>query len=142
MVAMTLVIVAVLGAVSFRFFCALDARKADVHVNASRIGLLLLESWRGAGGDVAFDPVDLQSPDLVISTGDGVDPSGLTVRGKYNIVERGVNYYATLSYGDGLIPNFPNLRTLNVIVFWPKQYPDGGFEADKGRSIRMSTYAN
>jgi len=148
MVALALVIVAVLGAMSFRFFCALDARKADVHVNASRLGLLLLEGWRGAGGETTFDPAILEDTagDLDITPGQGVDPlAGMTQLGKYQVKLRktegfDVYYYVTLSYKDDF--PIPNLRTLNAIVFWPKQYPDGGYGAGEGRSISMSTYAN
>lgn len=143
MVAILLLLVAVVGVINFRFFCAMDARKADVHINATRLGLTLLEGWRGAGGNNSFDPEFLETAEMVINPGSGPAPaSDLTLLGKYQVILRGVNYYATLSYKDdaaGMVNE--SLRNLNVIVHWPKQYPDGAYVDGDGRSIRMTTYA-
>jgi len=56
MIAMVVVIVGVLGAMMYRYSSALDARKADIHLGAERVALLVLESWKGAGGRLDFDP--------------------------------------------------------------------------------------
>jgi len=143
MVAILLLLIAVVGAINFRFFCAMDARKADVHINATRLGLTLLESWRGAGGKDSFNPDVLETTEMVINPGSGPGPTNdLTVLGKYQIILRGVNYYATLSYKDDAAGmSNENLRNLNVMVHWPIQYPDGAYVAGEGRSIRMTTYA-
>lgn len=56
MVALLVIVVGVLGAMMYRYYSALDARKADVLVGASRVGLLVLEGWKGAVGNPAYDP--------------------------------------------------------------------------------------
>jgi hypothetical protein len=62
MVASLAVFVVVVGAMNFQYYCAMDARKADVRATAGRLGLLLLEAWKTVEGDADYDPV---SPDNV-----------------------------------------------------------------------------
>ena len=77
MVAIVVIVVGVLGAMMYRYHSALDARKADVHVGAGRVALLILEGWKGAAGDPTYDPsmeIGLQvlnSPDIFISSASG-----------------------------------------------------------------------
>jgi prepilin-type N-terminal cleavage/methylation domain-containing protein len=52
MLAVTVLVVGILGAMMFRYYSALDARKADVQVGAGRVALLILEGWKGAAGAV------------------------------------------------------------------------------------------
>jgi prepilin-type N-terminal cleavage/methylation domain-containing protein len=56
MVAITVLAVAALGASAYRYYSTLDVRRADMRTTAARLGLLLCESWRGAGGDTSYDP--------------------------------------------------------------------------------------
>lgn len=56
MIALVIIVVGVLGAMMYRYHSALDARKADVHVGAGRVALLLLEGWKGAAGNEDYDP--------------------------------------------------------------------------------------
>ena len=48
--------IAVLGTSGYRYYAALDARKATMHTTAAGIGLLLCESWRRLSDQNTFDP--------------------------------------------------------------------------------------
>lgn len=87
MIAITLIVVGVLGAMMFRYGSALDARKADIQVGAGRVALLILEGWKGAAGNPLWDPQGvngigdevLNSPDISISPkNNGAYPVQLT----------------------------------------------------------------
>ena len=75
MLAVCVIVVGVLGAMMFRYYSALDARKADIQVGAGRVALLILEGWKGAAGKAGYDPKGvggigpevLSSPDISIS---------------------------------------------------------------------------
>lgn len=142
MVAMVVIIVAVMGAMGFRYYSALDARKADVQVTAGRLGLILLEGWKSAGGRKNYDPIAVLSSELVIAdgaTGPAV-PAGFTAlpNGSYAVAVNRVNYYATLSYKTKTLLE---PRVLNVCVSWLRNYGTG-VVSSTNRSVKMTTYVN
>jgi Tfp pilus assembly protein PilE len=124
MVAMAILAVAVLGASGYRYYAALDSRKASMHRTAAAIALLLCENWRGRGYDhtADFNPAThLNGPELSINVS-GVGPdvaTGFTLLptpgGKCQIIVDNAYYWATLSYKDEATPG---LRALNVVVGW------------------------
>jgi prepilin-type N-terminal cleavage/methylation domain-containing protein len=59
MVAMVILIIGVTGAMGYRYHSALNARKADVQITAARIGLSLLQNWKGYGGYSGYSTYDL-----------------------------------------------------------------------------------
>jgi type II secretory pathway pseudopilin PulG len=50
MVVVLIIAVAFIGAMGFRLYSVADAKRADVQVNAARIGSMLLENWKAMGG--------------------------------------------------------------------------------------------
>ncbi|MHC4623483.1 MAG: type IV pilus modification PilV family protein, partial [Planctomycetota bacterium] len=120
-VAILVIAIGVLGAIGYRYWCALDARRADVQITAARLGSALLESWKAGGGfapsepENNYDPEDLAfEPEVTISAS-GTGPGGFNdVFGNYLIVANRANYYATLSYQDAA----GEPRCLNVAVAW------------------------
>ena len=68
MVAVTILLIALIGTSTFRYAAALDGRKAKAQTTAARIALMLCQSWRGINGDMTFDPIQLCGSDLVIDT--------------------------------------------------------------------------
>jgi len=62
MFAVTLLVIGILGAMMFRYYSALDARKADIQVGADRVALLILEGWKGAAGTVVGVGTTYYSP--------------------------------------------------------------------------------
>jgi len=123
MVALSTILVVVIGALSFQYYCAVDAREADVRAGANRLALLLLEGWRGAGGRVdgpsAFNPVDEFGSILEDIRSSSVGLPGLSQElGRYRVVLNRANYFVTLSYQDTI--GAP--RTLSATVAWSRNY--------------------
>lgn len=147
MVAAVVVVVAVIGAMGFRYYCTLDARKADVQITAARVGLMLLEGWKGMGGRSSvypynnYDPLNMPAigPQFQISSDIGPDvPDGFDSFGSYLVTIEGAYYYATLSHQD---EPANDMRILNVFVAWPEDYPTGTL-SDSDRSVRFTTKVN
>lgn len=124
MVALAGFVVVIVGALSFQYYCAVDTREADVRAGANRIGLMLLEGWRGSGGRVltdsyAYDPIlDLEIMLDIESTAVGLAGISPNELGRYKIVANRANYFATLSW----IDNIDGPRTLGVTVAWSASY--------------------
>jgi len=119
MVAVTILLIALIGTSTFRYAAALDGRRAGTHTTAARVALTLCESWRGVKGNQVYDPTAYLSSDLEItSSSEGPDkPDDFILLGNYVVVLdyiESVNYNATLSWKDVQ----PGLRALNVVVAW------------------------
>ena len=129
MVSIFILSVAVIGASGYRYYAALDARKAATGITAARIATLLCESWRGVKGAETYDPAANLGTDLTIigpigyedfqqSGGYGYShtlPTGLTVSGVYTVTSSNVDYDVILAWKD----ISTGLRALNVVVAWP-----------------------
>ena len=126
MAAILILSIAVIGASGYRYYAALDARKAAMQATAARIGLLLCESWRGVEGTETYDPAVYFGSELAIAenpifefssghaiTGPIVTES-FTPLGIYSVVANNATYYAVLSWKDVST----ELRALNVIIAW------------------------
>jgi hypothetical protein len=129
--AVTIILIALIGTSNFRYYAALDARKATAQTTAARTALMLCENWRGIQGSLSYDPVTYLGPDLNVVQDKGPDkPDDFTLLGSYKIVMdeqkddvEGTNYYVTLSWKDLQ----PGLRALNVVIVWA-QRGEAGFE--------------
>jgi hypothetical protein len=142
---MVVIIVAIIGAMGYRYYSILDARKARVQISAARLGSLLLESWKGTGGRSEpadeYNPLHLEFGSVPVSgpvnTGPSV-PADFSAFGRYIIVVDGATYYVTLSYRDDTLNN---LRALNACVSWPHEYPTGIFSSTD-QSVKLTTKVN
>lgn len=148
LIAVAIILIALIGTSNFRYYTALDSRKATARTEAARIALLLCESWRGIQGDLNYDPITSLGSDLMISSDEGPEsPEDFTPLGSYLIMlgktndqndnEYHISYYATLSWEDIQ----PGLRALNVIVAWAqKESGTGGYDsADKSFTLTIYT---
>jgi len=149
MVASLAVFVILVGVMNFQFYCALDARKADVQVTASRLGLALLESWRAAGGRVLpfYNPaLEFDEPPLTnfVTVADPGLPGLATTFQVYRIAVDGVMYFTKLSYADvDINPGTPRrLRTLNVSVAWSRDWGATTLNFDPRRLVRVTNYTD
>jgi len=152
MVAVTILLIALIGTSTFRYAAALDGRRADAHTTAARVALALSESWRGIKGDPAYDPTANLGSDLEVAAGEGPDkPEDFTLLGSYTVQfddGAGVNdYAATLSWKDN--QTVSGLRALNVVVAWSsREQPvgdnkkDAGATADKSFGLTVYTQTN
>ena len=140
MVSIAIILVVVVGAISFRYYAAMDAREADVKISAARIGNLLLDAWKGTGGTPAYDPVSEFGLDLNISisaTGPDV-PAGFIKLNSYLISSNRVSYYATLSYKDSTSTT-PGVLT--VTISWLGNYNTGTVSA-ADESVKLTAFVN
>jgi prepilin-type N-terminal cleavage/methylation domain-containing protein len=139
LVAITILLIALIGTSTFRYAVALDERKADSQITAARIALMFCESWQGIKGDENYDPVNHLGSDLKIVKITGSDnPDDFTPLGSYTVAfEDGDdvdNYTMALSWKDVK----PGLRALNVIVGWASRDRVGDGVIDK--SFSLTTY--
>ncbi len=116
MVSVVIIVVGVLGAAGYRYYCALDARKADIQITTARVGSMLLETWKATGGSSDFDPLTEFASELAITT-NSVSLNELSGYNSlpccYSINIDGSMYIAMLSYQDDATSG---LRLLNVRV--------------------------
>jgi len=141
MVAMAVIIVGIIGAMGFRYYSILDARKADVQIGASRLSSMLLEGWKSAAGYSAadtepYDPVAMFGTQLPIVMQD-VGPevaSGFEKHAKYTIKANREEYFATLSYKDD-----GNNRTLNVATTWGSKFRTDS-SINNRQVVKLTTY--
>lgn len=137
LVSMVVIGLGVLGAMSLRYQSSLDSRRAEVGMNASRIALMMTETWHGAQGSTTFDPLTLLGSDLNIEASGGpAEPNNFTLLGKYQIELNNVSYYSTLSYKD----INASLRALNVIVTWEQKGIKDADLDDSDKSFALTTY--
>ena len=124
MFAIVILLVVVIGTSGYRYYAALDARKAAMRMTAARIALLLCEGWRGVQGIETHDPTAYSYSDLAIET--ITLPYGFqhgklddfTLMGGYKVVSKGDDYYTALSWKQDA---GTRLRTLNIVVGWPQR---------------------
>lgn len=146
MVAVTILLIALIGTSSFRYSAAMDGRKAKAQTAAARIALMLCESWGGIKGDVNFDPIQLCGLDLNIDMMDAVldKPLDFNLLGSYAVTlepeeSYNINYYATLSWKDVQ----SGLRALNVVVAWASREQTALTKQDTGatdKSFGLTVY--
>lgn len=143
MVAALVLMVIFIGVLSYQYFCMLDARRTDVRVKASRLGLLLLEGWKTVEGSDTYDIVsDFDQPPLTDFSNPGSldDVPGLpnVLQGRsFRIDIDGIKYFVKLSYDDSTAP-----RTLNTAVAWNRDYGAETLDFNSRRLIRLTKYAN
>ena len=144
MAAIVIIAIAVIGASGYRYYAALDARRASNRSTAARIALLLSENWRGLGHDrtADFDPPTHLYPDMDVAVSEaGPDyAEGFTALGRYEIVANNAQFWAALSYRN----EAADLRTLNTVVAW-KGRP--GITSDSGdinmdKTFKLTTFVS
>lgn len=148
MISIVVIMIIVIGAVSYMYACIWNAQRADARINATRVGQMLLDLWKVSGPVVdgiwdieAFDPTDpefnLILPDNIGTTTDGVEGVGEELRGtRYEITIDKVQYFITLSYRQDL----PNFYLLNACVAWSRNLNSPTLESDPHR-IWLTSYS-
>jgi len=147
MTAILILSVAVIGASGYRYYAALDARRAAMQMTGARVALLLCESWRGLSDPNTFDPAAQFSSELTITTATEASmleyhykAADFTLLGVYTVAANGVIYYAVLSWKDV----GSGLRALNVVVVWPLQgqIDSNYLDYDACKSFKLTTYTS
>jgi type II secretory pathway pseudopilin PulG len=131
MIAILVIMIVVIGAITYMYACMCNARRAEVRITATRVGELLLDAWKNTGGALTFNPQYVLNflPSGDISDADG--PGGFTDElAEYRIKIDGVNYFVTLSYLDELYGDREDpMRQLNVRVAWNIDYSSTEMES-------------
>ena len=151
MAALVIALVIAIGVMSYQYAGAMNARKADVRVTGSRIGLLFLENWAAMGGiaDVGiYDPaarLDLGTyplhnyDDLGAGGLPGAPPTNGTPFKLFRIFTNGTYFWVELAYLDenpqGEV--YP-IRELGVRIAWSLDFQSETLEYDPQRLIRFS----
>jgi len=150
MVGILVIVIGVLGAMMYRYHSALDARKGDVHANAGRVALLILEGWKGAAGtvdasgNIIYIPSDgiginntlIADGSYVTITSNGSDNYTIDLTGGTNTI-----YYAQLTYNedvDGDDVDDEGIRKLEVDVTY---YGKGSSNKSlPGKTVKVAGY--
>ena len=138
LISMTLIIVVVIGSMSFRYHAVLDAREADARITAARLGSMLLNAWVARVGSTSYDLVAEFNPGIPIEISvSGPDvPADFTELDKYHITCDDVNYYATLSHKP---TSSGQAGVLTISINWFNDYGLWN-ESSVKQSIDMTTY--
>jgi prepilin-type N-terminal cleavage/methylation domain-containing protein len=147
MVSMVVILIVAMGAVSYMYASAKHAREADVRATAGRIGLLLLEGWKGNGVDVTtFNPADVSKGFNKLPLSDFATPVNLNVLPgltntlkTYRIETDKVKYFVKMTYGN-YAPSDTTPRQLSISVAWNRNYSDTALGANYN-TVVISDYA-
>jgi hypothetical protein len=131
----TSIILASLGA---RYLTVLQARRGDAYAGAGKLGLLLLEGWRGSATLPGYDPVSRFTGQMTISTSatGPATPGGFTKLGSYRVVLDNMNLYATLAYMNATA-TAP--AKIHVCVGYRSHY-EAGDVSSGANYVRLTTY--
>lgn len=133
LLSVVILIIAISGAIQFRYHAAIQTRKAKMRTGAAELAQTLVETWRAEGGADTFDSAAHYSPAITITPASGpAKPSDYNLLGSYAIKWADYDYTATLSSKD--IGN--GLKALNVIVAWPFG------NSNNFKEFRITSYAN
>jgi prepilin-type N-terminal cleavage/methylation domain-containing protein len=139
-VSLLLVATIVLALMNVRYFAHKHAVRADVYTTASRLSLLLLESWRSTTTPADYNPVtdfDVTGETVISTSGTGPPvPGGFTQLGSYHMVLEGSHYYATLAY---INETSDDPAKLYVCIGWKNRYTAGDVSTD-GEYYTLASY--
>jgi Tfp pilus assembly protein PilV len=139
LVAMSVLIISLLGAVKFRYYSNLDAHKSEVQNKAVRLASTIMGRWKIMGDyssyDLAVDMADV----LTISeleSGPTIT-GGFSTIGYYHIDFENVNFYVTLGH---IASTSTKPDTLTITVGW--MIDNEQWDISEGyRTIEITSYA-
>ena len=139
-VSLLLIATIVLALTTVRYHAHRHAVRADVYATASRLSLLLLESWRSTTTPADYNPVtdfDVTGETVISTSGTGpAVPGGFTQLGSYHMVLEGSHYYATLAY---INETSDDPAKLYVCIGWTKTFSSGDVSTD-GEYYTLASY--
>ena len=129
MVAMAVLAIAALGALSYQYHAAVHTRIASAQITATRTAQLLLEDWKSTGGSTNYDPTALEL---------GFE---LQNDSNYFINVDNLPMYINLAYQDVEHDDLAGitLREISVTTRWRKGHKQGHIAPDDP-SLVLTTY--
>ncbi len=138
MIAAVVLLIAIIGTSGFRYYSALDARKAEIQLNAAKITQTFCDMWKGIDGDPNFTPEDISDGDMTITAIDeGPAKVFDNLLDNYKVNYEGVDYYLTCSYKQ----EDTDLKKLNVITAWQHRGEGENGYSDVDKTFSLTTYA-
>ena len=139
LVAMTVLIISLLGAVKFRYYSNLDAHKSEVQNKAVRLGSTIMGRWKIMGDYSSYDLAADMSDVLTISeleSGPAIT-GGFATLGNYLIDFENVNFYVTLG---NIASTSSKPETLTITVGW--MIDNEQWDISEGyRTVEITSYA-
>ncbi len=131
-VAMTVMVIATLGALNYQYYAAEHARISSAELAGTRIAQLLLEDWKSKGGNEHYNPADLELGFVAANSKEKAD---------YYIEVDDVVMYVDLSYQDIDKDEAANviLRRITAKVRWRADH-ESGPPLSNDRSVKLTTY--
>lgn len=122
LIVVVILMVSVVGVLSFRYYAILDAERAETQLLAARAATVISEAWRASKGIEDFDPqvqefdgdFDIEYDATYMDK--GTFSSGYLSIGQYNVTVEGRQFQARLSYRD--MAGVSNVRVLHVVLTW------------------------
>ena len=132
--ASVIIMVAGIASIGYRYSVSLDTCKAEDQISASRLGMMLLEGWKGWAGNSDFAPeVSYGSVLNISAASSGLNvASGFDILNHYTIVSDGVSYYAVLSSTEP--------KMLNVQITWSLDRQNQTVSSKALKTIGLTTY--
>jgi type II secretory pathway pseudopilin PulG len=133
-----ILMVLVNGVLGYQYLSARDVKIAEVHTAAGRLGTLMLQSWKGGGGQAGFDPVAAFGAELDIRTsGHGPSvPEGFSFHGRYRVRMNDVCFFVTLAKANA---TEQRPATLHASVAWRKDYGNAALDGTE-KPVQLSCY--
>lgn len=141
-ISILIIMVLVNGVLGYQYFSTRDVRLSEVQASASRLGLLLLESWKGSGGIGTFDPLAEFSSELTMETlaeGPDVpeDEGAVFVKlGSYGVQMENTYFFITLSKAEA---TEQEPAILSAVIAWKKDYSSGELDGTES-AVRFSSF--
>lgn len=141
LVSLLVILIVVIGVMSYMYACAENARRADVRVSATRLGLLVMEGWKADSADITlFDPAQLACSEIAVDTSNTIMPVGglSEFQASPKITVNGVSYFVKLTY------DLEQPQKMEVLVAWnPNNYSQstGAGLGDNPETIVLHGYA-
>lgn len=143
-IAIAIVMVLATGGLSYLYHSNMGVKKSEAQTTAARLASLLLNSWKGNGGDPSFNPITAFESRLSIKdipSGPAAALSDYANRfsdlGSYHILVNNINYYVTMAYSPA---TSEQPLTLSTCVAWRPDYKSGEI-SENDPSVRLSVYA-
>jgi prepilin-type N-terminal cleavage/methylation domain-containing protein len=129
-VALAVVAVSTLGALSYQYHCARQIHIAHAELAATRVAQTIAEDWKASGGGDAYDPT-------AMNIGFAKDPIGTG----YLITVDGMHFFIDLTARQVDYDNFSTiaLREINCTVRWRSDF-NAGAPGPSDPAVVMTTY--
>ena len=141
LVSLLVVLIVVVGVMGYLYAGMANTREAEARMSASRLALLIMESWKANDADITiFNPTQLAGPRIKVDDKNTVVPSGglSKLLGNPRVTFNGVSYFVKLTYDE------EQPQKMEVLVAWdPDNYSQSNNPGlgSRSESVVLLSYA-